>query len=253
MIPRPPPREQVLTAALVDMADTLIADYDVVDLTHRLASYCVDLLPVAAAGLLLTDERGNLRLLASSNEKARLLELFQLETDQRGPCLEAFHTGQPVLVDDLERGGRQWPAFVFAARRQGFEAVHALPMRLRAQTIGALNLFSQEATSLSEEDQRLGQALADVATIGILQQRALARAETVIEQLQGALNSRVTIEQAKGALAERGGIDVDAAFVLLRDYARAHQMRLSDLARSVGVDRTLAASVLQRRSGALDR
>jgi transcriptional regulator with GAF, ATPase, and Fis domain len=249
MITRPPRREQALTEALVEMADTLVADYDVVDLTHRLASHCVDLLPVAAAGLLLIDEHGDLRMLASSNEQARLLELFQLQTDQGGPCLEAFHTGHPVLVDDLESNGRRWPAFAFEARRQGIRAVHALPLRLRSETVGALSLFSNEVTSLSEDDQRLGQALADVATIGILQQRALARSETVIEQLQGALNSRVTIEQAKGVLAERGGIDVDAAFVLLRDYARDHRMRLSDLARSVGVDRTVAADVLQRRSG----
>ncbi|MEV4645122.1 GAF and ANTAR domain-containing protein [Saccharopolyspora sp. NPDC049357] len=238
-----------MTEALVEMADTLVADYDVIDLTHRLAAHCVDLLHVSAAGLLLIDEHGDLRLLASSNEQARLLELFQLETDQRGPCLEAFHTSQPVLVDDLESNGRRWPAFAFEARRQGIRAVHALPLRLRAKTVGALGLFSTEVTSLSEDDQRLGQALADVATIGILQQRALARSETVIEQLQGALNSRVTIEQAKGVLAERGGIDVDAAFALLRDYARERRMRLSDLARSVGVDRTVAADVLRRRSG----
>ncbi|MEB3369701.1 GAF and ANTAR domain-containing protein [Saccharopolyspora mangrovi] len=237
-----------MTEALVDMADTLVDDYDVVDLTHRLASHCVDLLPVSAAGLMLIDERGDLRLLASSNEQARMLELFQLETDQRGPCLEAFHTGSPVLVDDLESNGRRWPAFAFEARRQGIRAVHALPLRLRDETVGALSLFSIEATSLSEDDQKLGQALADVATIGILQQRALARSETVIEQLQGALNSRVTIEQAKGVLAERGGIDVDAAFVLLRDYARDHRVRLSDLARTVGIDRSVAGDVLQRKS-----
>ena len=246
---RPPRREQALAEALVEMADTLVADYDVVDLAHRLATHCVDLLHASAAGLLLIDGHGDLRLLASSNEQARLLELFQLETDQRGPCLEAFHTGHPVLVDDLESNGRRWPAFAFEARRQGIRAVHALPLRLRDETIGALGLFSTEVTSLSEDDQRLGQALADVATIGILQQRALARSETVIEQLQGALNSRVTIEQAKGVLAERGDIDVDAAFVLLRDYAREHRMRLSDLARSVGVDRAVAADVLKRRSG----
>lgn len=246
MSTRPPRREQALTEALVEMADTLVADHDVVDLTHRLASRCVDLLPVAAAGLLLIDEHGDLRLLASSNEQARLLELFQLETDQRGPCLEAFHTGDPVLVDDLEKHGRGWHAFASEARRQGFRAAHALPLRLRNENVGALGLFSNEVTSLSADDQRLGQALADVATVGILQQRALARSETVIEQLQGALNSRVTIEQAKGVLAERGGIDVDAAFVLLRDYVRDHRMRLSDLARSVGVDRTVAAEVLQR-------
>ena|SRR5437588_431178 len=240
----PPMRERALAAALVDMADTMVADYDVVDLSHRLARYCVDLLPVTAAGVLLTDEHGNMRLLASSNEAARLTELVQLENDQHGPCLEAFRSGRPFVVDDLAGYADRWPRFVVEAQRQGFRTVHALPMRLRSQTIGALNLFGARATTLSEDDQRLGQALADVATIGILQQRALSRRETVVEQLQGALNSRVIIEQTKGVLSERGSIHVDAAFVLLRDHARAHQLRLSDLARMVVNDRTEALRVL---------
>lgn len=238
-------RERALTAAFVEMADTLVAEYDVIDLGHRLATRCVDLLPVDSVGLLLTDEHENLRLLASSNEQARLLELFQLEADQRGPCLETFHTGAPVMIDDLSPDDTRWPDFAAHAYAQGFRAVHALPMRLREQTIGAMNLFSRNASTLSPDDQQLAQALADVATIGILQQRALARRETIIEQLQGALNSRVIVEQAKGALAARGNVDVDTAFRLLRDHARNQRIRLTDLAHSVTRDRSVAENLLR--------
>lgn len=238
-------REHALTTALVDLADTMVADHDVVDLMHRLTTHCVALLPVAAAGLLLTDEHGALRLVASSNEQARLLELFQLETDQAGPCIEAFQTSRPIMAVDLEADGERWPGFAAETRRQGFRAVFALPMRLREQTIGALNLFGATPAPLSDVDQRLGQAMADVATIGILQQRALTRSETVVEQLQGALNSRIAIEQAKGVLATLGGIGVDAAFLVLRDYARGHNMRMSDLAVAVGTDRDVALDVVR--------
>nr|WP_264081671.1 GAF and ANTAR domain-containing protein [Gandjariella thermophila] len=243
----PTMRERAVVSAFVDMADTMVADYDVVDLSHRLARYCVGLLPVAAAGVLLTDEHGDLRLLASSNEGARLTELVQLENDQPGPCIEVVCTGRAVVVDDLTGYAERWPRFVDEARRQGFRSVHALPMRLRAEIVGALNLFGAAATRLSEDDQRLAQALADVATIGILQQRALSRRETIVEQLQGALNSRIIIEQAKGVLSERGHVDVDTAFDLLRDHARGHQQRLSDLARTVVNDRTEALRVLEAR------
>ncbi|SDM47912.1 GAF and ANTAR domain-containing protein [Allokutzneria albata] len=242
----PQHRELALMAALVDLADTMVADYDVVDLMHRLATHCVALLPVAAAGLLLTDEQGALRLVASSNEQAHLLELFQLETDQAGPCLEAFHSSRPIMVVDLARDGGRWPAFAAETRRQGYQAVFALPMRLREMTIGALNLFGAKSIPLSEGDQRLGQALADVATIGILQQRALTRSETVIEQLQGALSSRIVIEQAKGILAALGGIDVSAAFVVLRDHARRNSLRMSELAAKVGTDPDLARRLVRR-------
>jgi transcriptional regulator with GAF, ATPase, and Fis domain len=239
------PREQALSAAFVELADTLVADYDVIDLAHRLAAHCVALLsPVTAAGLLLTDEHDQLRLLASSNEQARLVELFQLETDRNGPCLEAFHTAAPVVVEDFSVEDDRWPGFAAQAQRYGFQAVQALPMRLREHTIGALNLFSATPGRLADEELQLGQALADVATIGILQYRTLARHETIIEQLQGALNSRVTIEQAKGALSYRGQIDLDTAFARLRDYARAHRMRLTDLASRVTRDPVLATRVL---------
>jgi transcriptional regulator with GAF, ATPase, and Fis domain len=238
-------RDQAFAEAFVVLADTMVADYDVVDLMHRLCGFCAELLPVAAAGLVLTDQHGDPRLLASSNEQARVVELFQLDNDHQGPCLEAYRTGQPVVVADLDRYRDRWPGFVAEVRRQGFHGVYALPMRLRENIIGVLSLFDTTATSLSDRDRRLAQALANVATIGILQQRAVNRGETLIEQLQGALNSRLIIEQAKGVLSERGDLDIDEAFTLLRDYARAHRQRLSELARAVVNDRCQATRVLR--------
>jgi transcriptional regulator with GAF, ATPase, and Fis domain len=233
-----------LTTAFVDIADTMVANYDPIDLAHRLAGHCASLLDVAAAGLLLTDGQGNLGLLASSNEQARVVELFQLQTERQGPCLECFHTEAPVTAVDLSRWRHKWPGFVAEAQRQGFNTVHALPLRLREEIIGALNLFRTGTTPLSIGDLMLGQALADIATIAILHARALERSETVVEQLQGALNSRVIIEQAKGALSIRGQIKVDEAFEHLRSYARDHNLLLSRLARDVINDPDLARVVL---------
>jgi GAF domain-containing protein len=240
-----PSRESMLMAAFVDVADTMVDDYDVVDLLDRLAAHCVSLLDVAAAGLLLTDGQGNLRLLASSNEQARLVELFQLQTEQHGgPCVDCYRTGEPITAANLSDYHHRWPGFVVAAARQGFHTVHALPMRLRDQTIGGLNLFRQDTTPLDQHDLVLGQALADIATIAILQRRALSRSETLTEQLQGAFNSRVIIEQAKGALSSRGNIDVATAFKVLRSYARAHQQLLGDVCRKVVMDKEQASQVL---------
>jgi GAF domain-containing protein len=240
----PPSREPAMTAAFIDIADTMIADYDPVDLADRLARHCADLLDVAAAGLLLTDGQGNLGLLASSNEQARVVELFQLQTDCQGPCLDCFHTGVAVSAVGLSNFRERWPGFVDEARRQGFNTVHALPMLLREQTIGALNLFRTGNSPLLGKDLALGQALADIATISILHARALARSETVVEQLQGALNSRVIIEQAKGALAIRGRLKTDEAFERLRGYARSNNLLLSEVARAVIADEELAQHVL---------
>src|SRR4051812_26149239 len=181
--------EQQLAEAFVEMADTLVDDFDLIDFLHVLTDRCVRLLDVSAAGLLLTDQRGALRLVAASTEQTRLLELFQLQTDQ-GPCVECFRTGQPVEVADLAAATERWPRFVDAARRTGFRAVHALPMRLRTDVIGALNLFSAEARHLDADTVRLGQAIADVATIGLLQARTIRQRDVLAEQLQAALNSR---------------------------------------------------------------
>jgi GAF domain-containing protein len=220
---------ELLPDAFVELADTMVADFDVIDFLHLLTRRSVQVLEAAAAGVLLADPRGELRLVAASTEAVRVLELFQLQNDQ-GPCLDCFRTGQPVAAPDLTAAGQRWPQFAAAAARTGFAAVHALPMRLRDQVIGALNLFQPRPGGLSDEDTRVGQALADVATIGLLQERSARRSDILHEQLQGALNSRVAIEQAKGKLAERLGVDMDEAFSVLRAYARTRNMRLSDLA-----------------------
>src|SRR5690242_7807708 len=207
-----------LADVFVEMADTLVDDFDVIDFLHVLTERCVQLLGISAAGLLLTDGQDTLQLVAASSERTRLLELFQLQTDQ-GPCVDCFHTGQPISVADLPTAGR-WPRFTAAAAEVGFSAVHALPMRLRTEVIGALNLFDVEPGALDEGKLRIGQALADVATIGLLQQRAIHRRDVVTEQLQAALNGRILIEQAKGVLAERLRLPVDQAFTVLRSGAR---------------------------------
>jgi GAF domain-containing protein len=220
----------LLSDTFVELTDTMVADFDIIDFLHVLTSRSAELLDVSAAGLLLADPRGELRVVAASTEAARLLELFQLQGDQ-GPCLDCFRSGQPVASADLSADQR-WPLFAAAAGQAGFCAVQAVPMRLRDQVIGALNLFRATAGPFDAEAVHVGQALADVATISLLHERSMRRTDTLNEQLQTALNSRVIIEQAKGKLAERLGIDVDQAFALLRDQARSRNQRLSELARA---------------------
>ncbi|MFG1642478.1 GAF and ANTAR domain-containing protein [Amycolatopsis sp. NPDC049252] len=240
-------RERQVTRTFVALADTLVDDFDVADLLHTLVLRCVDLLDVAAAGLTLVDERGSLQVLASSTEQARLLELFQLSSDE-GPCVECFAGHAPVLVADVAAQAARWPRFAAEAAHQGFASVHALPMRLRRQTIGALNLFGTRPGELGSDDVDLAQGLADTATIGILQERAVRHGETMSEQLQTALNSRVTIEQAKGVLAVTGGLTMDGAFGALRGYARSNSLRLSDVARALAERALDPAIVLARQA-----
>jgi transcriptional regulator with GAF, ATPase, and Fis domain len=225
-------QEQQLSEAFVALADSLVADYDVADLLHRLADHCVTLLDVAAAGLLLADQRGSLQVVAASSETTRVLELLQLQHDQ-GPCLDCYRTGTAVMLPDLDRAANQWPIFVAEARSAGYRSVHALPMRLRDEVIGTLNLFRARPGTLDTADARVGQALADVATIAILQERAIRHQEMLAEQLQHALTSRIVIEQAKGVLSERGGIDMEQAFDRLRRHARNTNARLTDVAHGV--------------------
>lgn len=225
-------REHSLVEAFVLLADTLGEDYDVVDVLDRLVNTAVGLLPVTAAGLLLDDQRGNLSVVASSSEETRLLEVFQLQ-NQEGPCLECVSTSAPVISADLDADRARWPLFAPAARAGGFESVLAVPMRLRSQTIGALNLFYDRPGKPQPEETRIAQGLADVATIGILQQRSAHRASALAEQLQYALNSRVVIEQAKGVLAERRSVGMEAAFDVLRRHARDHNLRLGEVAQQV--------------------
>jgi GAF domain-containing protein len=220
----------LLSDTFVELADTMVADFDVIDFLQLLTDRSVMLLSASAAGVMLADPRGELRVAASTNEAARQQELFQIQNDQ-GPCLDCFRTGQPVSAD-LAGQGQRWPRFAAAAMQHGFRTVEALPMRLRDQVIGALNLFRAAPGPFDQADLRLGQAFADVATIGLLHERNVRRSETVAEQLQAALNSRVVIEQAKGKLAERLGMDMDLAFAMLRDHARNSNQRLTDVARN---------------------
>jgi transcriptional regulator with GAF, ATPase, and Fis domain len=224
--------DQRVWQAFVQLADTLTADFDVIDFLHTLAQHCADLLGVSACGILLADHTGRLNLVAASTEQARLLELSQAQMEE-GPCVDAYRTRTSVSCPDLAAARDRWPAFTEAALSAGFAAVHALPMRLREQAIGALGLYSTRPARLSGQSAELGQALADVATIGILHERALHHQEVVTEQLQKALHSRITIEQAKGVVAERLHVSIDEAFTLIRAHARNHNLKLADAARAI--------------------
>jgi GAF domain-containing protein len=225
-------REQALADTFVRLADTMVDDYDVVDLLDQLVTACVQVLGVTAAGLLLDDQKGNLALVASSSHESRLLELFVLQNNE-GPCLDCVRTGTAVTTGNLDDDRARWPLFVPAARMAGFRSVAAVPMRLREQTIGGLTLFRDRPESVSLVNRRLAQAFADVATIGILQQRSLHRSHLLSEQLQAALTSRIVIEQAKGVVAERDRLTMDDAFGLLRRYARDHNLKLTEVAQAV--------------------
>jgi GAF domain-containing protein len=226
-------REEAVSRAFVALADTLVDDYDVIDLLDQLVAHSVDLLAAQAAGLVLGDSHGHLRVAATSSDAAGLMELLQLQNEQ-GPCLDCFHSVAPVSVPDLQEVTERWPAFAGAVEQVGpFRSVHALPLRLRGQTIGSLCLFHRTPGPLPDADLSLGQALADVATIGILQERAIRRGEVVNEQLQTALDSRVVIEQAKGVLAQHLKVGMDTAFDLLRRYSRNGNVRLADTARQL--------------------
>ena len=238
------PREAILVRTLVELADTLVADFDVVELLTRLVDRCVQVLDVSAAGLMLAAPEGDLRVIASSSEAMRVLELFELQAAE-GPCLDCYRTGEPVVNQDLAAPDTRWPLFAVEALDAGFHSTHALPMRLRGVVIGALNLFNQTTGDMPRPDLDAAQALADIATIGILQHRLALEAQTVNAQLEHALNSRILIEQAKGMIAERTGVSVETAFKTLRDHARSHNLRLADLARDV-VTGTVRTSVLLR-------
>ncbi|GAA0805007.1 GAF and ANTAR domain-containing protein [Spirilliplanes yamanashiensis] len=225
-----------LAAAFVDVADTLIDEFDLLEFLHMVAERTASLVGAASVGLLLADERGALEFVAASDENTALLELFAMQT-REGPCLDAFRTGQPVIDVRLGDAADRWPRFAPRATAAGFTAVHALPLRLRRQVIGALNVFGSPAGgTFDPADVPVIQALADVAAIGLLQERTIRRGEILSEQLQGALNSRIVIEQAKGAVAQAHGVSVDEAFVVLRAHARRHNRRLTDVARLVVTD-----------------
>ncbi|MGA3219151.1 MAG: GAF and ANTAR domain-containing protein [Acidimicrobiales bacterium] len=242
-VPRDPaPREALLARALVELAGTLVAGFDVVELLSLLADRCVEVLDVAAAGLMLAGPDGDLRVMASSSEAMRVLELFELQSKQ-GPCLDCYRSGKAVVNQDLATVNARWPRFAPQALAAGFGSMHAVPMRLRGTVIGALNLFHTEVGEMHEADIDAAQALADIATIAILQQRATLEAQVVNQLRQHALNGRVVIEQAKGVVAEREGLDMEQAFTALRNHARNHNLRLVVLAEDV-IGGSLAALTL---------
>ena len=230
-------RDGRLAAAFVALADTLVADYDVVELLQTLVDTSADILSASAAGILLADDTGDLELVASTSESSRLVGMMQLNNGH-GPSIECFTMGKAVAVENIADLGPNWRAFRADALEQGFRSAHAVPLRLRRSVIGTLTLFRAEAGLLNAEDSSVAQGLADVATIGILHERALRESDVAQQQLQHALNSRVVIEQAKGVIAQIKGVDMDAAFRLLRDHARSNSLGLRDVADQV-VNRTL--------------
>ena len=222
-------REQQIVQMFVELADTMVDEFDVIEFLHRLANRCAELLDCAEAGLLLADAAGLLRVMASSSERSEALELLQSQNEE-GPCIECYLQGEPVFSEDLAADRSRWPTFAPAAIQRGFRSVQAIPMRARGETVGAMNLFRTEPGRMGEADLSLGQGMADFAAIALMQERTVRESRGVIAELQGALNSRVVIEQAKGMLAESAGVGVDAAFARLRLYARDHNRKLSDVA-----------------------
>lgn len=236
------PTQDRLVQVFVELADTLVADFDVVEFLTTLALRTAELLGASEAGVVLADEGGVLRSVASSTETARLLDLFELQNEE-GPCLDCYRSGEAIVNASLA-GVSPWPRFGPEALRLGYRVVHAVPMRLRGDVIGAVNVFTTDDSSLTGTDIELAQALADVATIALLQERGIREARLLNEQLQVALHSRVLIEQAKGVLAERRNVDMDVAFELLRSHARTTNRRLSDVSAAV-VDGSVATEDLR--------
>lgn len=235
-------REAELALTFVELADTLVDDFDVIEFMTRLADRCVQVLDADAAGIMLAAPDGRLRVMGSSSETMRVLELFEVQS-QEGPCVDCHRTGHAVVGATIAAPDTPWPRFAAEATKAGFGSVLALPMRLRGSIIGALNLFRVAEGEMSAADLEIAQAFADVATIGILQHRAAEEALVINDQLTRALNSRVVIEQAKGVVAERLNLDVDDSFAVLRHHARSNNLRLADVARAV-VDGTLNAPAL---------
>jgi len=221
-----------LTDLFVEVADTLVTDFDLVEFLHKLTDHAAAVSGAEAVGLMLADHHGKLRYMAASNETGKMFELFQLQNSE-GPCLDCFSTREPVVNADLASATDRWPVFAPAAIAAGFQSVHAFPMRLRDDVIGALNLFGHADVEFQDKDVRVVQALADIATIALLQERSIAHSEALTVQLQGALNSRIVIEQAKGALAQMEATTPAEAFELMRSQARSSHRRLVDVAAEV--------------------
>jgi hypothetical protein len=236
-------REEWLARTFVELADTLVADYDVVDFLSTLAERCVELLDSVEVGLVLLDRQGGLQVMASSTERMRVAELFEVQNEE-GPCFDCQRGGQQVVNEPLDSAEDRWPRFGPMARAAGFRMVHALPLRLRRDVIGAMNIFDTELKEMSPQQVNISQALADAATIGILQERSVRQQVDVAGQLQGALNSRILIEQAKGVVAEQQKVTMEDAFAMLRGFSRHRRMPLSDVAHGV-IDRSISSVELR--------
>ena len=242
-----------LARIFVEVADTLIDEFDLLDFLHMLVMRASDLVPGSTVGILLADQQGALRFMAASDESTKLLELFQVQ-NKEGPCMDSFRTAAPVIDADLRKSAGRWPHFAPHATAAGFRSVHAFPLRLRREVIGALNVFGPEpGIALDSADVQVMQALTDVAAISLLQERSIHRGEILTEQLQGALNSRIAIEQAKGTIAQARGVSVDEAFVLIRDYARRGNLRISDLAHTIVTDLASLPGLAAPATGREDR
>lgn len=235
-------RETRVLRAVVSLVDSLLDDFDVVELLTDLTERCTALLDIEAAGLLLADPRQNLHLMAATSERSRELELFQLQADE-GPCLDCYADGRPVTVADLADERDRWPRFVSAATDAGYASVHAVPMRAAGSVLGALGLFGTRTGDLNDADLLMAQTLAHVACVAILQDHA-PTAETVLPQLRTALASRIVVEQAKGYLREHFDVSIEDAFTMLRRHARSHSQHLTDVARTLINDRTARHDIL---------
>jgi len=225
-------RESLLVATLVELADNLVDNYDVIDILTLLSDRCVETIDVASAGVMLGLPGGELQFVASSDESMRSLELFQIQANE-GPCVDCYADGAPIINHQLVDPDEKWPRFSPRAIEQGFKSVHCLPMRLRGRTIGALNLFRTDVGLLTPADVVVAQGLADVATIAILQHQTSLSAKLLNNQLSFALNSRIIIEQAKGMISQSVSCTMDEAFARLRSHARNHNLRLTDVATEV--------------------
>lgn len=235
-------REDDIVTSFVTMAGSLARGQDVNELLSQLVADCARLLDVSAVGLLLADPRGALHVVAASSERVADLEAFQVQRAQ-GPCHTCYLDGRAVNVPDLAGVADSWPEFAAVAAKAGVVSVHAVPMRLGDTVVGAMNLFGSTTGTLNDKDLRLAQGLADVATVALIQDRAAADRQLVNEQLQNALDSRVVLEQAKGVLSYSGSLDMAAAYATLRQYARDHNLKLTELSRAL-VERALPADVV---------
>jgi GAF domain-containing protein len=237
-------REALLVHTLVELADNLVEDFDVIDVLTVLSDRCVEVLDVDSAGVMLAAPGGELQVVASSSDAMRVLELFELQADE-GPCVDCYQSGLPIVNLELTAVDGRWPRFARRAVEAGVHSVHALPMHLRGRTVGALNLFRTLPGPLQDDDVLVAQALADVATIAIIQHQTSVDAAVLNAQLNEALNSRIIIEQAKGKISEAAGLDMDRAFQRLRNHARSHNLRLTELSRGIA-EGTVAVGSLDR-------